>query len=288
MKKVLITGKNSYIGVSFINFVKECSLDIATTELDMIDGTWRDFDFSSYDSVFHVAGIAHSTPDESMRTIYYKVNTELAIETAKKAKAEGVKQFIFMSSIIVYGSGYIGNNRLIDWDTPMNPDDLYGDSKVQAEKGLLPLQDENFHIVILRSPMIYGPDSKGNYPRLSSFAKKSFVFPDFKNQRSMLYVKNLCCFITKIIKHNDYGIFMPQNDEYVCTSQMVKTIAELNHHRIIFTKLFNPFIKMLSKKSLINKVFGSLIIDKKCSNYKEPYCCFDFKTSLIETEKIEA
>lgn len=285
MKKILITGKNSYIGLNLLQFIAEMNLDFKPSELDMIDGTWKNFDFSSYDSVFHVAGLAHSTPDESMRAMYYKINTDLAIETAKKAKADGVKQFIFMSSIIVYGSGNVGENRVIDWNTPMDPDNFYGDSKVQAEKGLLPLQDEHFHVVILRPPMIYGPGSKGNYPKLARFAKKSFVFPEFENQRSMLYVKNLCSFISKIIEHNDFGIFMPQNDDYVCTSEMVKKIAELSHHRIFFTKLFNPFLRMLSKKSMINKVFGSLTIDKKCSMYKEPYCCVSFLQSLEETEQ---
>lgn len=285
MKKVLVCGKNSYIGTSFINYVKENQLDMTIDEIDMVDGTWRDVDFSTYDTIFHVAGLAHATPDESMREMYYKVNTDLAIATAKKAKHDGVKQFVFMSSIIVYGSGNVGEDRIINWDTPMHPDNFYGDSKVQAEKGLELLKDNTFKVVILRPPMIYGPHSKGNYPRLAKFAKKSFIFPNFHNQRSMLYIKNLCSFISLTIKNEDNGVFLPQNDEYVCTSDLVKKIAQINDHAMMFTKVFNPFIKVLQKKVVINKVFGSLTIDKNCSVYVEPYCCTDFNQSLRESEE---
>lgn len=286
MKKVLVCGKNSYIGKNFISYVIDNNLDIKIDEIDMVDGTWRNNDFSKYDVVFHVAGLAHLTPNKSEWEAYYKINTNLAIETAEKAKRDGIKQFIFMSSISVYGSGNVGENRVINWTTPMIPDNIYGDSKVQAEKGLAPLNDKSFKVVILRPPMIYGPACKGNYPRLADFAKKSLFFPDFKNERSMLYIKNLCKFVSLIIKNEDEGVFIPQNEEYVCTPNMVRKISEIAGHKIIFTKLCNPFIKILKKKVVINKVFGNLTIEKSCSKYKEKYCYVSFDESIKETEGV--
>ena len=107
MKKVLITGADSYIGVSFDNYAREHYGDELSVEtVDMIDGSWREKDFSGYDVVYHVAGIAHAdvgNVSDEVKAKYYAVNTDLAIETAKKARAEGVKQFVFMSSAIVYG-----------------------------------------------------------------------------------------------------------------------------------------------------------------------------------------
>jgi len=197
MKKILITGANSYIGTSFENYIKEhYSNEYIVDTVDMIDGSWREKDFSEYDSVFHVAGIAHSDNgkiSEEKAKLYYSVNTDLTVETATKAKADGVKQFIFMSSAIVYGeSAPIGKSKVITKDTPVNPANCYGDSKVQAEKGIEPLNDDSFKVVILRPPMIYGKGSKGNYPLMAKLALKTPIFPYVKNERSMLYVENLC------------------------------------------------------------------------------------------------
>ena len=133
MRKILITGKGSYIGTHFKQYMEQWPDKYQVEELDMMDPSWKGYDFSGYDVIYHVAGLAHSTPDESQRNLYYQVNTDLAYETAKKAKDAGVKQFIFMSSIIVYGSGKVGEDRVITNDTPLTPDNFYGDSKKQAE-----------------------------------------------------------------------------------------------------------------------------------------------------------
>ncbi len=107
MKKILITGANSYIGTSFEKYIKDIfSSEYQVDTIDMIDGSWRQKSFAGYDVVYHVAGIAHSDNGKisaEKEKIYRSVNTDLTIETAKKAKADGVKQFIFMSSAIVYG-----------------------------------------------------------------------------------------------------------------------------------------------------------------------------------------
>ena len=284
MKRILITGKGSYIGTSFRKYLEKYPQEYQVRELDMMGEGWREHDFSQYDVVYHVAGIAHSTPNESQRELYYQVNTELAYETAKKAKEAGVKQFIFMSSIIVYGSGTIGKDRIITKDTPLTPDNFYGDSKKQAELKITPLMCNDFKVVIIRPPMIYGPNSKGNYPILAKFAKKTPVFPTLRNQRSMLYLGNLLVFIKLMIDNEESGVYLPQNEDYVSSYELVKTIAGLNNHKVWFTGLFNPIIKLFRKQAFVNKVFGSLMIDKELSNYKEDYHQYSFEESIRETE----
>lgn len=285
MKRVLITGKNSYIGTSLENWLmKEPDKYIVDT-VDMEDGSWKEKNFSEYDVVFHVAGIAHVSYDPKMEGLYYKVNRDLAIETAEKAKAEGVKQFIFMSSIIVYGdSGNI--KRVIDRNTIPTPSNFYGKSKLQAEEGIKHLVSDNFKIVVLRPPMIYGKGSKGNYPKLAQMAKKIPVFPDIDNQRSMLHIDNLCEFLKVMVDHEESGLFFPQNAEYVKTSEMVKLIAEVHGKKIRMTKMFNPPVRLMFGLGVVNKVFGNLVYEQSMSNYdKENYRIRDLRESINITEQ---
>ena len=259
--------------------------------VDMIDGSWRNMSFAQYDVVFHVAGIAHSDfgkISEERKSIYYKVNTDLAIETAEKAKAEGVKQFVFMSSASVYGeSAPIGKIKRITKDTQPSPANYYGDSKVQAEKGLELLKDGDFKIVVLRPPMIYGENCKGNYPTLSKFAKKLPIFPYVKNERSMLYVGNLTEFIKLMIDNNEDGVFFPQNAEYTNTSELVKLISQVHDKHLLLVKGFSWALKIMSKfTGLVNKAFGNLTYDMELSEYKCNYRKYSLKESIEKTENL--
>ena len=290
MKKILISGANSYIGTSFEKYIKENfpeQYEIDT--VDMIDGSWREKNFSGYDSVFHVAGIAHSDSGKisaEKEKLYYTVNTDLTVETAKKAKADGAKQFIFMSSAIVYGeSAPIGKDKLITKDTPVSPANCYGDSKVQAENGIRPLNDEAFKVVILRPPMIYGKGSKGNYPLLAKFALKTPIFPYVKNERSMLYIENLCEFVRLMIENGESGTFWPQNAEYSNTSVLVKMIAEVHGKRARLVKGFGWALKILSHVTpVVNKAFGSLRYDMGMSGYMANYKINTLNESIVKTE----
>ncbi|HFI0795473.1 TPA: NAD-dependent epimerase/dehydratase family protein [Streptococcus suis] len=284
MKRVLITGANSYIGTSFEKYVKENNVDFEIDTLDLLDPNWKNYDFSGYDSVFHVAGIAHFSKDERKKELYYKVNTELTEQVAKIAKQVGVGQFIFMSSIIVYGDSTSGK-RIITKQTKPNPTDFYGDSKWQAEQKLNKLSDNTFKVVIVRPPMIYGKGSKGNYPRLSKISKKLLVLPDYHNERSMLYIGNFCEFIKQIILVQDSGIFFPQNKEYVSTSDLMAKIASCHGKKTLKIKLFNPLIKNLFFNDSIKKMFGNLTYEKEISKYNFDYQLIDFEKSIIETEK---
>lgn len=291
MKKILITGANSYIGTSFENYVRNnYSSDYVVDTIDMIDGTWREKDFSGYDSVFHVAGIAHSDNgkiSEERAKLYYSVNTDLTIETAKKAKRDGVKQFVFMSSAIVFGdSAPIGKSKVISKDSPTSPANCYGDSKVQAENGIRPLSDESFKVVILRPPMIYGKGSKGNYPLLAKIALKTPVFPYVNNERSMLYVENLCEFVRLMIENSEEGTFHPQNAEYSNTSELVKLIAQAHGRKIRLIRGFGWALRLMSHLTgLVNKAFGSLSYEKSISEYPSAYQKFSLSDSIKRTEE---
>ena len=292
MKKILITGANSYIGTSFEKYISENYPEQYIVDtIDMIDGSWREKSFSDYDSVFHVAGIAHSDNgkiSEEKAKLYYAINTDLTIETAHKAKNDGVKQFVFMSSAIVYGdSAPIGKTKMIDKETPVAPSNCYGDSKVQAEIGILPLNDESFNVVILRPPMIYGKGSKGNYPLLVKIALKAPIFPYVKNERSMLYVENLCEFVRLMIENGEHGIFWPQNAEYSNTSELVKMIACEHKKSICLIKGFSWALKLLSLfTGLVNKAFGSLSYDKNMSKYKCEYQRYTLNDSIKKMESL--
>lgn len=284
MKNVLITGKNSYIGTSLENWLMKEPPKYKVDTIDMKDDSWKKKDYSQYDLVFHVAGIAHVSSDPKMKDLYYKVNRDLTIETAEKAKSEGVKQFIFMSSIIVYGDNR-SIERIIDRNTIPKPSNFYGKSKLQAEEGIKHFETDDFKIVIIRPPMIYGKGSKGNYPRLANIARKTPVFPDIDNTRSMLHIDNLCEFIKLMIDLEKTGTFFPQNAEYVKTSELVKAIAEVHSRKIKITRAFNWLIRPMLGIGVINKVFGNLVYEKSMSVYdKANYQIRGFKESIELTE----
>ena len=291
MKKILITGANSYIGMSFEKHINENYSDNYIVDtVDMIDGTWREKNFSGYDSVFHVAGIAHSdngkiSPEKEK--LYRSINTDLTVETAKKAKADGVKQFIFMSSAIVYGdSAPIGKSKIITRDTLVSPANCYGDSKVQAENGIRPLSDKNYKIVILRPPMIYGKGSKGNYPLLAKIAVKTPVFPYVKNERSMLYIENLCEFVRLMIENEEHGTFWPQNSEYSNTSELVKMIADAHCKKLRFVKGFGGLLNLMGHfTGAINKAFGNFSYEMDLSKYSTEYAKVSVADSIKKTEQ---
>ncbi len=295
MKRVLITGARSYIGESFEKYANEHYSDELEIEtVDMLDSSWREKDFSRFDSVFHVAGVAHvdiKNPSEEQKKEYYSVNTDLAIETANKARTEGVRQFVFMSSIIIYGNAApCGKRRRILPDEEPRPTNVYGDSKWQADQGVRKLASESFHVCVLRPPMIYGKGCKGNYPLLSKIAKNLPAFPNIKNERSMLYIENLCEFLCQIMIKGEGGTFWPQNAEHVCTSEMVKTIGMIVGHKMIVSSFFNWCVYLAmwipgKSRALASKAFGNISYDQNMSKYDFEYQIIDFKTSIERTEK---
>ncbi|NLB61560.1 MAG: NAD-dependent epimerase/dehydratase family protein [Clostridiales bacterium] len=279
MKRILITGKDSYIGTSVEKWLMKEPDKYQIHTIDMQNETWRDHDFSPYYVVFHVAGIAHIKETRENEHLYYRVNRDLAYDTAQKAKQDGVDQFIFLSSMSVYGI----HNGIIKVDTPTKPINAYGKSKLEAEQLIIELQDQMFKIALLRPPMVYGKNCKGNYQKLAKFALRTPIFPDIDNKRSMIYIDNLSEFVKLLIDKKWGGIFVPQNAEYVRTSEMVELISKAHGKQIVMTKLFNTIIRLINI-NVFNKLFDDMIYDKSMSEYEVDYEACSFEESIMRTE----
>lgn len=281
MIKVLITGAGSYVGESVRNYILSTSSDFEIDAVDTMGENWKNADYSRYDVVYHVAGIAHVNADPKMEALYYKVNRDLTIQVAKHAKAAGVKQFIFMSSQIVFHESQSLKAEKLTRDTREHPNGFYGDSKLQAEKGLRELECDTFNICILRPPMIYGPNAKGNFPRLAALACKTPFFPAWHNKRSMLYIDNLAEFVKQVVLGQMSGTFYPQNREQSDTVEIVRFFAKEAGHKVWITKLLNPFVWLGSfVLQPINKMFATYYYDPDMSKHDFDYQLVSLEESL--------
>lgn len=310
--KILITGAHSYVGEQVEKYLEEYNKKIfefssekkryIVETISLYGEEWKKKDFSYYDVVFHVAGIAHQDDDTTIKkksscaigsktredeqgTKYYAINRDLAIACAKKAKAEGVKQFIFMSSMIVY-SGL--EEDCITFKTPIRAKNYYGDSKLQADLAIQALQSDKFDVVILRPPMIYGKGCKGNFPKMVKLAQILPVYPIVGNRRSMLYIENLAEFVRLMIENRERGVFFPQNKEYVDTGVMIREIARVHHCKLlpgfkIPLKLMQNLPGKLGKLS--RKAFSSFYYQQECSKYKDNYQIFSLEESIRKIEE---
>ena len=294
-KKILITGAGSYIGTAVRDWLAAYGGHYEVTELNMHGDQWKQHDFSKYDTVFHVAGIAHADTgkvSKEEKQLYYEVNRDLAIAAAKKAKASGVKQFIYMSSMIIYGESspiQDGRRRITSLTRPQ-PANFYGNSKWQGDRGVRALETEDFKVCVLRPPMIYGKGSRGNYKLLAGLAGITPIFPFVNNERSVLHIDNLCEFVRLMIENEESGIFFPQNGEYADTSRIVSLIAQARGKKIWITKSLTPAVYLASVLpgrigALAAKAFGSFSYDMSMSEYRKgSYRVHSLEESIALTE----
>lgn len=272
MKRVLIVGADSYIGESFETYM-DGKYDICTLDArGLVPDTGQ---FEGFDAVFYVAGIAHKKETKSNAHLYYEVNRDLAAACARTAKRAGVRQFIVMSTMAVYGC----NEGMITKHTKPHPVTHYGKSKAQADDIIWKLSDNNFKAAVLRPPMVYGKGCKGNYQTLRKLALISPFFPDSDNQRSMIYIGNLCEFLGEVIDQEKSGLFFPQNKTYVNTSEMVQKIALIHDKKRMIGKFC--WLKKFPVKA-VKKAFGSLIYEPVDQAGQ-----FEFEESIRITESSE-
>jgi UDP-glucose 4-epimerase len=278
MKKVLITGAGSYIGTKVEEWLKHSPELFEVDAVDTLNDNWKKADFSKYDVVYNVAGIAHVKAKKGEGPLYYAVNRDMVIEIAKAAKAAGVKHFIHMSSMIVYKEVKTLAGKKIHKDTEPSPNGFYGDSKLKGEIGIKELESPNFQVCILRPPMIYGPGCRGNFPKLVWLATKVPFFPEWHNKRSMLYIDNLCEFVKQVILNGVSGVVFPQNTEYADTCEIIRYYAKKYNHKIWITKLLNPFVWMTgSLLRSVGKMFSDSTYDMEMSKYD-----FDYNVVSLE------
>ncbi|MCT7551050.1 NAD-dependent epimerase/dehydratase family protein [Aliarcobacter butzleri] len=269
--KLLITGSNGFIGNYFINNYKS-KYNIKT--FSFLKDDINTLDCNTIDIVFHLSALVHQMGGASASE-YEKINVIQTIELAKKAKESGVKHFVFMSTVKVYGEE---TNSKYTENTVCNPEDDYGKSKLKAEQELQKLEDENFKISIIRTPIVYGYGVKANIKNLINLVNKVPVLPlgKIKNKRSMVYIGNLCHLVDEIIIQKKSGIFLACDDEPLSTSKLIELIAKNLHKKVYLIKVpfFESLLKIL-KPSFHKRLYGSLEIDntitKEKLNLKNPY-----------------
>lgn len=284
---VLVSGKNSYIGDKIGTWLL-ASKDISF-EVDFLDvrlDSWKESDFSGYDAVIHVAGIVHRK-DVTDTAIYYKVNTVLPVEVAKRAKSQGVKQFVFLSTMAVYGIGKNMDGAIITKETPANPRQPYGNSKYKAELLLKELENDNFTITIIRPPNVYGKNCQGGYiAGYASIVRKLPAIPDAFNdvKQSVLYIDNLTEFCRLVIINRDSGVFLPQDDKTVSAVELMSSIAKGTGTKRCTSKLLGLGIRLLSFTSVVNKGYGGIAYTLEASKYdRANYVVKSFNEAIKET-----
>lgn len=255
MKKILITGKSSYIANHFNNFISDNHYSVNLMSIH--DDNWQSTPFKQYDVVIHTAALVHRSTKNSTTEQFDKANYQLTLALAEKAKKEGVKHFIFLSTMSVYGL----NTGHITASTSLNPNTPYGQSKAKAENALNTLSSEEFIVTIIRPPMVYGPNCKGNFKTLYKIANIAPIFPKVNNKRSAIFIDNLSAFIKVVIDNNIEGTLFPQNSEYLNTSEAVSLLAQASSNKVYISKLAGFGINLLKFSPIIQKAFGSLTYD---------------------------
>ena len=281
MKKLLITGSSGFVGSYFINKYKE---KYNIKNFSFLKDDINTLDCSEVEVVFHLSALVHQMGGASAEE-YEKVNVTQTLQLAKKAKESGVKHFIFMSTVKVYGEE---TNSLYAENTACNPEDEYGKSKLKAEKELLKLEDEIFKISIIRTPIVYGYGVKANIKNLVSLVNKISVLPfgKIENKRSMVYIGNICHLVDEIIRFRiEYGmigenIFLASDDEPLSTSRLIELISKNLDKKVYLIKIpfFESLLKIL-KPSFHKRLYGSLEVDnsitKEKLNLVNPYSVED-------------
>lgn len=282
--KVLIIGKDSYIGNHIDEWLTEYGWSV--TQLDVLTDEWKTFDYSSYDSIVHVAGIVHR-PDCHDWDLFKRVNTDMPIAIATMAKEQGVKQYVFFSTMAVYGAGKALAPNITDANSKLEAKGMYGRSKLMAEEGLAKLQDNHFKVAFVRPPSVYGKGCKGNYiSRFAMVAQKMPVIPTAYTdvKQSFLYIDNLSELVRLIIERELDGPFCPQDDVAVSTNELLKTICEAlgkKYHGSRFLGLFVPLIKFIP---IVKKAYGGMEYAKSLSDIKGiDYVVVPFKEGMKRT-----
>ena len=284
MKKLLITGSNGFVGSYFINKYKK---KYEIKSFSFLKDDINSLDCGDTDVVFHLSALVHQMGGASCEE-YERVNVTQTLELAKKAKENGVKQFVFMSTVKVYGEE---TDSKYSENSICNPEDEYGKSKLKAEQELQKLEDENFKISIIRTPIVYGYGVKANIKNLINLVNKVPLLPfgKIENKRSMVYIGNLCHLVDEIIIQEKSGVFLASDDEPISTSRLIELIAKNLDKKIYLVKIpfFESLLKIL-KPSFHKRLYGSLEIDnsitKEKLNLQNPYSVEDGIKLMINGE----
>ncbi len=257
MKKIIVTGSNGFIGSRFINLGK---YNYEVVPMSVRHPLKKLEPLKNADVVIHCGGLAHRKDITSFRE-YVNANYELTRSIAEQAVDQGVKQFIFLSSIKVFGEKHF----FFDLNSKCTPgNDPYGSSKLQAETYLQSL-DSTMKIAIIRPPLVYGPGVKANMFALMRLCDSWWPLPfkNISNRRSFIYVDNLVALMNEIIEQAASGIFLAGDTDPLSTSELVIKIRRaLNRQNNIFAlpKTLRRLIALL-RPGLSKRLYESLEMD---------------------------
>jgi len=269
MRRILVIGTNSFIGANFRKFSKNTDIE----EISLIENDPEEIDFSKYDVVLHLAAIVHQSK-KIAECEYFRVNRDLCLRVAEKAQNDGIRQFVYLSTLKVYGD-YNPGTSMRDENSACFPDDDYGKSKYEAEIGLKKLDNENFTVSIIRTPLVYGVGVKANMHRLIKLVDYCPVLPfgSVENKRNFTYIENLVGFIDCIIEKKASGIFITTDDKAMSTTDLVNQLARNLNRKSILFKLPGIIIKIgyFLKPEIFKGLFGSLEVDNEKTKAKLDY-----------------
>lgn len=256
MTRVLITGANSFVGSNYRKYSKYVVID----EVSLLDTNPEDIHFGNYDVVLHLAAIVHQSRKIEEEE-YFRVNRDLCLKVAEHAKKAGIKQFVFLSTLKVYG-GFVKGSELRNEDSECYPEDAYGKSKYAAEKELKKLEDDSFIISIIRTPLVYGEGVKANMISLVKLVDRFPVLPFGKinNRRNFMFAENLVGYIDRIILKGASGIFITMDERALSTTELVTYISKSMGRKILLFKLpgiLKRFGYFFAAEK-IDRLFGSL------------------------------
>ncbi len=263
---ILIIGKNSYIGNHIDEWLTNHGHQVQ--QLDVLTDEWKTFDYSPYDAIVHVAGIVHQ-PNCQDWDLYKRVNTDMPISIATMAKEQGVKQYVFFSTMGVYGVGKKLKQNIIDEQTSLNSDSMYGKSKLMAEEGLQKLQDGTFNVAFVRPPSVYGKGCRGGYiTGFTSIVRKLPVIPRaYENvKQSFIYIDNLSELVRLVIEKNIKGVFCPQDDKAVSANELLQAISYGIGKKYRSSRLLGLFVRLLSFLPIVNKAYGGIEYTRSLSD----------------------
>ncbi|UPW83711.1 NAD-dependent epimerase/dehydratase family protein [Lysinibacillus sp. Ag94] len=281
--RIFITGETGYISNRLYANLCLKQENYSINKKSIRNESLNRLDFTDMDIVIHTAALVHKKESKYSKDLYFDINVALTKELALKAKREKVKQFIFISTMAVFGN----QEGCINSGSSIEPVTFYGQSKLVAEEAIKELEDEHFKVAIVRPPMVYGPNCPGNYTLLSKLSKKTPIFPLVENERSMIFIDNLIELIYQLIQNEESGIFHPQDPQYINTSSMVREISEVHGKSIYFSVFAGKVLKkLIGHKGLYQKVFSDLYYAKELSSYKDnSYQKYNLKQAITITER---
>ncbi|MGD6770201.1 NAD-dependent epimerase/dehydratase family protein [Staphylococcus arlettae] len=260
-KHILITGSSGYVGSHLADNLEQ--LGNKVSRLNVKNTLWKELDFKQYDAIIHTAALVHNNDPNAQLAEYFRVNMHLTFNLAMEAKKCGVKHFVFMSTMAVFGEdGKIGEMVELTNPTNLKPVTNYGISKAKAEAKIREIADDNFKVAIIRPPMIYGVGSPGNFTKLIKVAKRLPIIPNLSNARSALYIKHLEQFVNEIIKHEMTGIYHPKDKFEFNTTKVVTEIRKNEHKNTFLLPIPKAMYPILNKFRVISKIYGNLVYAK--------------------------